>query len=96
MAAENPEVKLIDVFRRPADIPSLVEEAIQIGAEVFWMQLGVIHEAAARRAVAAGLNVVMDRCVKIEHARFFGGLATIGLNTGVLSARRMLLNKGAR
>ena len=83
-------VKLVDIFRKPADVPAIVEEAIKVGAEVIWLQLGVIHDQAARRAVEAGLNVVMDRCVKIEHARFFGGLNTIGLNTGVITARRVL------
>jgi predicted CoA-binding protein len=82
-------VALVDIFRQPEDVPALVEEAIEVGAKVIWMQLGVIHEAAARRAVGAGLDVVMDRCVKIEHARFFGGLNLIGLNTGVLSSRRL-------
>ena len=84
-------VKMIDLFRRPADIPPLVEEAIEVGAEVVWMQLGVINHEAAKMAVDAGLTVVMDRCVKIEHARFFGGLNTIGLNTGIVSSRRMVL-----
>lgn len=82
-------VKMVDIFRKPDEVMPVVEEAISVGAEVIWMQLGVINEEAAWRAVEAGLDVVMDRCVKIEHARFFGGLNTIGLNTGVLTSRRI-------
>jgi predicted CoA-binding protein len=82
------KVEIVDIFREPSAVPPIVEEAIAIGAKVVWMQLGVIHQEAARRARAAGLEVVMDACVKIEHARFFGGLSTIGLNTGVITARR--------
>lgn len=81
-------IEIVDIFREPAAVPAIVEEAIAVGAKVVWMQLGVVHEAAAERARQAGLEVVMDRCVKIEHARFFGGLSTIGLNTGVISAQR--------
>jgi predicted CoA-binding protein len=80
--------EVVDIFREPAAVPPIVEEAIAIGAKVIWMQLGVIHEQAAERAQAAGLQVVMDRCMKIEHARFFGGLNTIGLNTSVISSKR--------
>lgn len=82
-------VEVVDIFRETAAVPAIVEEAIAAGAKVIWMQLGVIHEAAAQRAREAGLEVVMDRCMKIEHARFFGGLNTIGMNTAVISARRM-------
>jgi uncharacterized protein len=81
-------VEVVDIFRDPAAVPAIVDEAIAIGAKAIWMQLGVIHEAAAQKALDAGLEVVMDRCMKIEHARFFGGLNTIGLNTGVISSRR--------
>lgn len=81
-------VEIVDIFREPKAVPGIVEEAIAVGAKAIWMQLGVINEAAAQRAKEAGLEVVMDACVKIEHARFFGGLSTIGLNTGVISARR--------
>jgi uncharacterized protein len=83
---EPPEV--VNIFREPAAVPAIVEEAIAVGAKVVWMQLGVIHEEAAARARSAGLEVVMDRCMKIEHARFFGGLNTIGMNTAVLTSRR--------
>ncbi len=87
LAEERPgSIEIVDIFRTPADVPPIVDEAIAVGAKVIWMQLGVVHQEAARRAVAAGLDVVMDRCVKIEHARFFGGLHTIGLNTGVISS----------
>jgi uncharacterized protein len=81
-------VEVVDIFREPAAVPAIVDEAIAIGAKVVWMQLGIIHEEAAERARKAGLEVVMDRCMKIEHARFFGGLNTIGMNTAVITSRR--------
>jgi len=81
-------VEVVDIFREREAVPEIVEEAIAAGAKVVWMQLGVIHEEAAERARRAGLEVVMDRCMKIEHARFFGGLNTIGMNTAVVSSRR--------
>ena len=81
-------IEIVDIFREPAAVPEIVEDAIDVCAKVIWMQLGIIHEQAAERARQAGLEVVMDRCVKIEHARFFGGLSTIGLNTAVISARK--------
>jgi uncharacterized protein len=83
-------IEIVDIFREPDAVPAIVEEAIAVGAKVIWMQLGVIHEGAARRARESGLQVVMDACVKIEHARFFGGLSTVGLNTGVITARRTI------
>jgi predicted CoA-binding protein len=79
---------LVDVFRRPADLPEVAEEAIAAGAATLWLQLGLRDEAVADDAAAAGLGVVMDRCVKIEHARFRGGLHLAGFDTGVLSSRR--------
>ncbi|MBI1396172.1 MAG: CoA-binding protein [Betaproteobacteria bacterium] len=81
-------VDIVDCFRRSEDIPAIADDAIGIGARVLWMQLGVVNEDARRKALAAGLEVVMDRCVKIEHARLFGGLNWIGVNTKVISAKR--------
>jgi len=80
--------EVVDIFREPSAVPGIVDEAIASGAKVVWMQLGVIHEEAAEKAHAAGLEVVMDRCMKIEHARFFGGLNILGLNTGVIASRK--------
>ena len=81
-------VDIVDCFRKSTEIPAIAEDAIAIGAKVLWQQLGVTHEAAAAKARAAGLEAVMDRCVKIEHARLFGGLHWAGVNTRVISARR--------
>lgn len=81
-------VDMVDCFRKSEEIPALATEAIAIGARVLWMQLGVVNEAAKRAALEAGLEVVMDRCVKIEHARLFGGLNWIGVNTKVISSKR--------
>ena len=81
-------IDIVDIFRRPEAAAEAVEQAIFVGAKAVWMQLGVINHEAAARAEAAGLEVVMDRCVKIEHARLFGGLNWAGVNTGVISARR--------
>ncbi len=81
-------VDIVDIFRRPAEVPPIVEEAIAIGADAVWMQLTVINEEAARRAREAGLTVVMDRCVKVEHGRHLGQMRTMGLSTGIISARR--------
>ena len=79
---------IVDVFRRSEDLPAVADEAIAIGAPVFWAQLGLWSVEAARRCVDAGLDVVMDRCLKIEHARFGGGLHLAGFDTGVISSRR--------
>ena len=81
-------IDIVDVFRKTADVMPIAEDAIAVGAKVFWQQLGVKNEAAAARAEAAGLEAVMDRCVKIEHGRLFGGLNWVGVNTRVISAKR--------
>jgi len=87
-AAGHPNrIEIVDVFRPSHEATGIARQAIEIGAKVIWLQLGVVNDEAARMAREAGLAVVMDRCCKIEHARFFGGLRTIGLNTGVVTSR---------
>lgn len=81
-------VDLVDVFRKPEDCVPIARDAVAIGAKTLWLQIGVINEEAAKIARDAGLDVVMDRCVKIEYARLFGGLNWMGVNTGVISSRR--------
>jgi len=82
------KVDIVDCFRRSEEIPAIADEAIAIGAKVLWMQLGVENAEARAKAEAAALQVVENRCVKIEHARLFGGLGWAGVNTKVISARR--------
>lgn len=81
-------VDMVDVFRKPADVPPIAASAVAIGAQCLWQQLGVMNAEADATARAAGLDSVMDRCVKIEHARLFGGLHWAGVNTGVVSSKR--------
>ncbi len=86
---EIPEkVDIVDVFRRTEDVPLIADDAIAIGAKVLWQQIGVKNEHAAAKARGAGLETVMDHCVKIEHGRLFGGLNWMGVNTRVISAKR--------
>lgn len=82
------KIDIVDVFRKTQDVLPIAEDAIAVGARVLWQQLGVKNEAAAARARAAGMDAVMDRCVKIEHGRLFGGLNWVGVNTRVISAKR--------
>jgi predicted CoA-binding protein len=82
-------VDMVDVFRREADLPPIARSAVAIGARCLWQQLGVRSAEADATARAAGLDSVRDRCVKIEHARLFGGLHWAGVNTGVITARRL-------
>jgi predicted CoA-binding protein len=79
---------LVDVFRRVDQLPAVAQEAVDAGAGAFWMQLGLHSDEAVEIAVAGGLDVVSNRCVKIEHARFHGGLHLAGFDTGVISSRR--------
>ena len=86
-AARGHRIEIVDVFRPSREVPEIAREAVEIGARVLWMQLGVVSPEGAALAREAGLEVVMDRCCKIEHARMFGGLRTIGLNTGLVTSR---------
>ena len=81
-------LEVVDIFRKAEEVPAIVDDAIRLGAKVVWMQLGVVHLGARDKAQAAGLEVVMDRCMKIEHARFHGGLNFAGIRTNVLSSRK--------
>ena len=85
---ESPDI--VDVFRKPSDLPEVLQEASAAHAKTLWLQLGIEDEAIAEQATAAGMSVVMNRCIKIEHARFLGGLHLAGFNTGVISSRRDL------
>ena len=81
---------LVDVFRRLDDVPEVADEATEVGARVFWTQFGLWSPEAARTVLQAGLSLVMDRCLQVEHARFHGGLHLAGFDTGVIDARRSL------
>ncbi len=83
------QIEIVDVFRKAEDTLPIAQEAVKIGARVLWLQLGVRNDASGKIATDAGLTFVQDRCIKIEHARFFGGLHTVGLNTGVIIARKI-------
>ena len=79
---------MVDVFRRAEDCPDIARQAVEIGASTLWLQLGIVSDEAAEVALEAGLDVVMDRCTKIEHARSAGGLHLAGFDTGVISSKR--------
>ncbi|HEX3368135.1 MAG TPA: CoA-binding protein [Candidatus Cybelea sp.] len=82
---------LVDVFRRPSELVAVVRQAIAIGAPAIWFQYGVVNDEAIALADGAGMSVVVDRCIKVEHARFRGGLSTSGLNSGLITSRRRAL-----
>lgn len=87
--ASLPEIPdIVDVFRKSSDIPSVIDDVLAVGATTVWLQLGIWNEDAARFGQSKGLTVVMDRCIKIEHARFNGGLHLLGFDTGVISSRK--------
>ena len=89
--SEIPEpVDTVDVFRRPDAVPAIAEEAVSIGATCLWLQFGIVSEEGASIAEAGGLDVVMDKCMKVEHARFLGRMHWLGFNTGRITALRGL------
>lgn len=81
---------IVDVFRKASDIPAVIDEVVAIGSPVIWVQLGIWNQEAAEYGESKGLTVVMDRCIKVEHARFNGGLHLLGFDTGQISSRRTL------
>ena len=83
------QIEIVDVFRKAEDVPPVAGEAIKNGAKVLWLQLGIRNDEAGKMAREAGLTFVQDRCIKMEHARFFGGLHTVGLNTGVILSKQL-------
>lgn len=87
-AAANGAPDIVDVFRKPEEVVPLVKEAIAVGAKAVWFQYGVINQEAIRLADEAGLDVVVDDCIKVESARFNGGLSAMGLNSGIITSRR--------
>jgi uncharacterized protein len=87
--AAGEEIEIVDVFRKAEDTLTVAEEAVKIGTKVVWLQLGIRNDETGRRVQEAGLIFVQNRCIKMEHARFFGGLHTIGLNTGVILSRKL-------
>ena len=82
------QVDIVDLFQRSEAVPAFVGPAIEMGAKTLWLQLGITHPEAEATARAAGLEVIVDRCMKIEFARLFGGLTWSGVNTGIISAKR--------
>ncbi|MGY4857553.1 CoA-binding protein [Cryobacterium sp. AP23] len=89
--ASLPEVPdIVDVFRKASDIPSVIDDAIAVGAKTVWVQLGIWNQEAAEYGESKGLTIVMDRCIKIEHARFHGGLHLLGFDTGQITARKTI------
>lgn len=90
-AQEHGAPDIVDVFRKPSEVVEVVREAITVGAKCVWFQYGVINEEAIRMAEEAGLDVVVDRCIKVEWARLSGGLSTTGLNSGLITSRRKAL-----
>ncbi|HXN08950.1 MAG TPA: CoA-binding protein [Candidatus Acidoferrales bacterium] len=90
LVAEHGVPDVVDVFRRPDALPEVVKEVIAIGAKALWLQYGVVNEDAIKSADAAGLAVVVDRCMKAEHARFSGGLSMAGMDSGIVTAKRRL------
>ncbi|PPF70142.1 CoA-binding protein [Rathayibacter sp. AY1C4] len=89
--AELPVVPdIVDVFRKASDIPAVIDDVLAVGAPTVWVQLGIWNQEAAEYGESKGLTVVMDRCIKVEHARFHGGLHLLGFDTGQISARKTL------